>query len=132
MKDYDDILYLPHPVSQRHPPMPVRERAAQFSAFAALSGHDQVLREAGRLTQSFIELTDSRKEELSDLLAELAKEELPLAQITYFVPDSRKQGGEYVTAAGRIRRVDGTLGRIWLEDGREIEIGYVLDICRGE
>ena len=36
---YDDILYLPHPVSARHPQMPLADRAAQFSPFAALTGH---------------------------------------------------------------------------------------------
>ncbi len=36
---YDDIINLPHPTSKRHPRMPIRDRAAIFSPFAALSGH---------------------------------------------------------------------------------------------
>lgn len=47
---YDDMLFLPHYVSAVHPQMPRHDRAAQFSPFAALSGYDAVLQEAGRLT----------------------------------------------------------------------------------
>ena len=36
---YDDLLNLPHHVSRNHPQMPMEERAAQFSPFAALSGY---------------------------------------------------------------------------------------------
>ena len=36
---YDDMLHLPHPTSARHPRMPISERAAIFSPFAALTGH---------------------------------------------------------------------------------------------
>lgn len=39
MKKYGDIIDLPHYVSHRHPQMPVEDRAAQFAAFAALTGH---------------------------------------------------------------------------------------------
>ena len=43
MDDYDDIINLPHHVSQHHPQMPMRNRAAQFAPFAALSGyHDAI------------------------------------------------------------------------------------------
>ena len=37
---YADIIGLPHPVSRRHKPMPLQERAAQFAPFAALKGFD--------------------------------------------------------------------------------------------
>ena len=37
---YEDIINLPHPVSKNHPQMPLRDRAAQFAPFAALTGHD--------------------------------------------------------------------------------------------
>ena len=44
--NYEDIINLPHPVSKRHKPMPVEDRAAQFAPFAALSGHDEVIKQA--------------------------------------------------------------------------------------
>ena len=48
---YDDIIDLPHPVSKRHKPMPLEERAAQFAPFAALKGFDGVLDDNLRLHQ---------------------------------------------------------------------------------
>ena len=36
---YDDIIRLPHPDSPKHPRMSLYDRAAQFSPFAALTGH---------------------------------------------------------------------------------------------
>lgn len=47
---YDDIINLPHHVSQKHAPMARADRAAQFSPFAALTGLDAALRETARLT----------------------------------------------------------------------------------
>lgn len=41
---YDDIIHLPHHVSKKHPQMPVADRAAQFSAFAALTGYDRAVK----------------------------------------------------------------------------------------
>lgn len=46
MGAYDDILSLPHHRSQKHPPMPAEDRAAQFAPFAVLNGLDEVLHQA--------------------------------------------------------------------------------------
>ena len=46
---YDDIINLPHHVSQKHPPMPMYQRAAQFAPFAALTGHDKAINETACL-----------------------------------------------------------------------------------
>ena len=43
---YADIIDLPHPVSRRHRPMPLEERAAQFAPFAALTGYGDLIDEA--------------------------------------------------------------------------------------
>ncbi len=58
---YDDIIDLPHPTSERHPRMPMANRAAQFSPFAALSGYDDAVKETARLTDGKIELTEEEK-----------------------------------------------------------------------
>ena len=42
---YEDMLDMPHPVSKNHPQMERRDRAAQFAPFAALTGHQEVIRQ---------------------------------------------------------------------------------------
>ena len=61
---YDDILHLPHPTSVRHPRMPISERAAIFSPFAALTGHAGAIAETARLTDQKMELDEDAKAEL--------------------------------------------------------------------
>ena len=58
---YDDIIDLPHPTSSKHPRMPMIDRAAQFSPFAALVGHGAAIEETARLTGRKIELTEEEK-----------------------------------------------------------------------
>ena len=48
MNPYEDMLELPHPVSRKHPQMPLADRAAQFSPFAALTGYEDVIEDAAR------------------------------------------------------------------------------------
>ena len=86
---YDDILSLPRPVSPSHPPMPLIDRAAQFSPFAALTGFEAAVQEAARLTEVRPELDESRKEQLNACLQILkaCSRERPQAEICYFKPD---------------------------------------------
>jgi hypothetical protein len=46
---YDDIINLPHPTSAKHPRMSLYDRAAQFSPFAALTGHEDAIEETARV-----------------------------------------------------------------------------------
>ena len=55
-RDYSDIIDRERPVSKKHPPMDRMMRAAQFAPFAALTGHDEAVRETARLTEEEIEL----------------------------------------------------------------------------
>lgn len=48
---YEDILYLSRPKSNKHPPMPLPERAAQFSPFSALSGYHKAVEETAKQQQ---------------------------------------------------------------------------------
>ncbi len=58
---YDDIIQLKRPVSRKHPPMPVADRAAQFAPFAALTGHGQAIRDTARRAEE-----DIRREESNE------------------------------------------------------------------
>lgn len=105
---YDDIINLPHHVSATHPQMPLADRAAQFSPFAALTGHDAAIKETARLTDERVELDENSKAVIDERLQILRKhcKEQPQVSVTYFKPDERKQGGTYVTAAGKVRKMD--------------------------
>lgn len=50
---YDDIINLPRPES-KYPRMPRANRAAQFSPFAALTGHEEAIRETAYLVMGRI------------------------------------------------------------------------------
>lgn len=52
-------MNLPHHVSPTRPQMPISDRAAQFSPFAALTGYAGVIRETARLTDRKIELDET-------------------------------------------------------------------------
>ena len=126
---YADIIDRPHPVSAKHPRMERLARAAQFSPFAALTGYDDLIRESEREVGSRVELDEERKAQLSSRLAQLlAAAPAPEAVFTYFVPDEKKDGGEYVTAAGRIRRYDEYSRNILLTDGRVIPTREIIGI----
>lgn len=129
---YDDIIDLPHPVSTKHPPMSMLQRAAQFAPFAALTGHGAAIQEAGRLTdtQKVLEEYDNRhlNEKMASILNDLSQH--PSVTITYFLPDARKEGGAYVTTSGVLRKYDEYLKVLTLEDGTQIDIPYIIDVAR--
>ena len=105
---YDDIINLPHHVSQTRPRMSMTDRAAQFSPFAALADFDAAIREMGRLTEQRIELTEDSREELDrrqQLLVEHLSEH-PEVSVTCFVSDERKSGGAYVTVSDGVKKID--------------------------
>ena len=128
--NYEDIIYLPHHVSKKHPQMPVQDRAAQFAPFAALTGYGDVLQETARLTEKKIELDEYDKDALNRRLRFVLEEksEDSMVFITYFVPDERKDGGAYVTIEGEIRRLDDVGRSLQMMDGTVIPIEDILSI----
>lgn len=127
---YQEIIDLPHHVSKTHPQMPMSDRAAQFSPFAALTGYNSAIRETGRLTEERIELDEEALMALNmryQLLIDSLKE-CPEVRITYFKPDERKSGGAYLTITGVVKKVDDYNRLITMQDGMIIPLDDVLMI----
>lgn len=134
---YEDIVDMPHPVSKLHPPISLQDRAAQFSPFAALTGHEEAIQETARITDIQVELDEDTKVLLNEKLRviqdrwKVAKENTqPGVQVslTYFLPDERKAGGEYITRTGVVKKVDDFQRSILLEDGTIIPIWRIKEI----
>lgn len=126
-----ELLEMERPVSARHAPMRRCDRAAQFAPFAALSGFDETVQEAGWLTQAQIELAENEREALNDALVRLAARlpEQPEVRLTYFQPDAKKSGGIYRTILTRVRRLDANAQVLVLTDGTRIPFDALLSIC---
>jgi len=58
-KDYLDIIEMPYPRPLARPRMSLRDRAAQFAPFAALTGYDSVIgRTARENEEKYVELEE--------------------------------------------------------------------------
>ena len=131
MGRYDDIIGLPHHVSTTHHRMSMLERAAQFQPFRALTGYEDAVRETARLTDDWVELTEDEKSLLDAKLQKLADDiaSHPLATITWFQPDKKKTGGEYITTTGQLKKIDDFEGVLILLGGERILIENIVSIC---
>lgn len=128
--EYEDIIHLPHHVSSKRPPMPMSDRAAQFSPFAALTGYDDAIRETGRLTEQKIQLDEEALATLDEKFHVLQEhlDEYPEIQFTYFKPDERKVGGTYLTVSGVVKKIQEYERQLILEDGSVIPIDDILEM----
>lgn len=127
---YDDIIHLQHPTSSKHPRMAALGRAAQFSPFAALTGYDGSIRETARLTDAKAELDEDKIAALDMKLRFLADHlsECPEVSITYFKPDSRKQGGAYQVITGMVKKIDAFEKTVLMAEGALIPIADIFEI----
>ncbi len=128
---YDDMLDLPHHTSPRHPRMSLRDRAAQFAPFSALTGYDDVIDETARLTDGRIELSEDARA-LLDVKQRLLQRrigEQPTITVVYFVADQRKTGGAYRSFSGKLVRMDETAREMIFADGTRIKTSDVIEIA---
>ena len=110
INNYNDIINLSRPVSKR-PKMSLEQRSAQFAPFAALTGYDGQVKATARLTNRKIEIDEEQK-----------------IEITYFVPDERKEGGKYETIKNSIKKIDEYKNKLIMIDGLSISINEIIDI----
>lgn len=131
MNPYEDIMHLPHPISQKHPQMSMHARAAQFGSFAALHGHEEAIAETGRLTDQKIELDGDEREKLDQKLLQLCElleeEENADIRLTHFIPDEKKTGGRYQTERVTVRKVDFDTKSFFLTENRSILVCNIYD-----
>lgn len=127
---YDEIINLPHHVSKNHPQMSMRDRAAQFSPFAALTGYEDAIDETGRLTEARRELSELEQTDLNEKLAFLAGhlKDKPEVSIEYFIADERKSGGAYQIVIGSVKRISLPERIITLSDGASIRMDDIVSI----
>ena len=129
MENYDDIINLKRPVS-KHPKMSLYQRSAQFAPFAALTGYEGQVKETARLTDKKIELDEEVKVML-DMKIQVIQEMLsnnPELEITYFISDSKKEGGRYDTIIDSIKKIDNYKQQFIMKNGLIIDIIEIINI----
>ncbi len=126
MSRYEDILHLPRPKPRQE--MAPWQRGAQFSPFAALTGFEDVVAEEGRLTESPVELAEDARTALNERLAALKEKEKqrPQVVVTWFCPDSHKEGGRYVTSIGNLKKLDEIQKQLIFASGECIPLEKIL------
>ena len=127
--NYDDIIDLPHPISEKYPRLSKAQRAAQFNPFAALTGYEAAVDEASRLTEEERFLDEESVSEINSILFDLKMrlKEKPCATICYFEPDDRKAGGAYRTLTGKVEKIDEYNGTIQI-DKKTVDLNRIMTI----
>ena len=130
LSDYAGLIDREYHGSTTHVPMDRLNRAAQFAPYAALTGYEAIVEEAGRLTDIQVTLDgeagwfiDQRLERLQAHLRER-----PQITVTYFEKDASKSGGSYRDYTGAVRRVDTVEKQLVFFDDRGYADGLKVNI----
>lgn len=129
-KKYDDIIHLPRHISHKRPQMPIEDRAAQFAPFAAVVGHEASVKEASRLTDEKRDLDEAEKTVINEQLLKIQSliEAGVEVEIEHFKEDPLKEGGQYVSTYGEVKKIDVYTRCVCMTDGNHIEIDDILRI----
>lgn len=127
---YNDIINLPHYVSKSRPRMSNYQRAAQFSPFWALNGHEAMVRETERFVDDFTELAGDQMYLIDFTLREISENlnAMPAVWLTYFEPDKRKKGGRYIDITGQVSGIDQNRQEITLANGPTVSFEQIRAI----
>lgn len=127
MNRYTDILHAYEQVKFPEPRMSMLDRAAQFSPFAALTGFEEETKETERETLTRVCLDESEKEQIERTLEMAMKEKLRV-ELTYFIPDARKDGGEYASLTDSIAKYDALEKQLLLGSGTRIPLEELVRV----
>ncbi len=128
--NYDDIINMEHPTSKKHKRMSMYARAAQFSAFQALTGYGEAVNEEARLTVEKIELDEDTLVKLNaklNIIADNIGSDISVI-ITYFLPDEYKDGGSYSTVSGIVKQIDEFESILILRNEIKIPITHIYEL----
>ncbi len=123
---YDDMLSMPHHTSKTRPHMTNLQRAAQFSAFAALKGFDEEIAETARYTEEAVELFEERQTELGATLSALKRGQE--VSVRYFLPDAKKEGGAFLEKRGTLKKIDEIAHKLLFFDGESIPFRDIIEL----
>ena len=110
--------------------MSLLDRAAQFAPFAALNGYDDAVKETARLTDGEAVLDDGQIAWLNERLMILS-ENTPTdteVEITYFIPDEKKDGGKYLTVTGLVQKILEFEGLVIMQSCEKIPVEKIVSI----
>lgn len=127
---YEDIVNLPPYISKKRPQPTMKDRAARFAPFAAITGYEEMVLEEARVTEERIELDEGAISMLNEKLSMIQEflDEKPEIRITYFEPDKRKSGGAYVSIIGTVKRIDEYEHIVVMTDGKKIRINEIFSL----
>ena len=128
MKNYDDIINMKRPISKKYHEMPIYNRASIFAPFAALTGYSDAISDAGVETYSKLYLNDEQKDMINDKLVSLKELKEKEIEIIYFKKSIKKDGGNYISIKGKVKKIDEYNKEIILESGIKIKLTDIFDI----
>lgn len=131
MGKYDDIINIKYTgsINPKRPKLSMEQRAAQFAPFAALTGYEEAIQDIERVLDNKILLSMEDRLELSRKLNYiLSLNSKPVVEITFFKKDNFKDGGEYKTIKGVVKKYDKSIRCVIMEKGTKILANNILTI----
>lgn len=127
---YEDIIDVPHHISKKYPEPTMMERAARFHPFAAITGYEEMVLEAARITEARIDLDEEALTVINKKLNMLREslDQEPKVTVTYFEPDKKKSGGAYVSVTDIVKLIDEYEQIVIMGDDKKISIKDVYSI----
>jgi uncharacterized protein YkvS len=126
MGEYDDIINLKRPISKRNK-MNIIQIANIFNPFAALTGYQESINEAGRIVDKKLELDIDKQNDLDNKINYLLDNLNTNVQVIYFKKDLKKEGGMYLSIEGIVNKIN-LNDKIIVVDKKKIEFSDLYEI----